>query len=348
MDVISFIASSLILHISCSVAVLQLDGCSILPPAGRNDPNRIEGRAAEPDSRPWIVLVWISCEGQEVHGTSASLRTCQGTLIRDDWVLTTAGCFPCGETASVIVDIGLHNSDIRIEVALQRPVERIGADAVYLHPDYDFSNYSYDLALVHLSRAVKNASSRAVSLIDCNGGRADVSVGNFGVSSGWGATQTSSSLDPKPLQDAFVCLWPSQVCNQVMGTNVSGIICAGSEPAQPSRMRSVHFDESLETCFAERGSPLMISQAVVKETDDGGNVRVVCEWRVYGVLLFGMNCDRLERIPGVYADVCSSRTWIENAIKKEEGAECCLIRVHARSVLLLHAIIISSLYNCSV
>ena len=333
---LSLAISLIILFQRGCVAVIALDACSVYPGVGGSsgDPSRIEGRAAEPDSRPWIVLAWISCEGQDIlarNGFPGTLRTCQGTLIREEWILTTASCFPCGEEASVIVDVGLHNSDIRTEVALQRPVERIGADAIFLNPGHDFLDYSYDsdLALVRLSRPVKNAS-RVVSLIDCNGERADASAGKFGVSSGWGATRSQSSLDPKPLQDAFVCLWPSRVCNQVMGTNTSGIICAGASEypentgdvnaGDSSRMRSVQFDENAETCYADRGSPLMLSQAVVREAgDNGDSVSVECEWRVYGVLLFGMSCAHLERMPGVYADVCAARTWIENTIEKEEG-----------------------------
>lgn len=312
---------------------VAIDACSVLPADGES--GRIEGREAEPDSRPWVVLVWVSCEGEEIlrrGGFPSALQTCQGSLIRENWVLTAASCFPCGDKASVIVDIGLHNSDIRTEVARQRRVERIGADVMFLHPGHDFSNYSHDsdLALVRLDRAVKEAN-RVVPLVECSGGNsAATKAGKFGVSSGWGATRESSSLDPKPMQDALLCLWPPQMCSQVTGTNSSSIFCAGareysdnrtssSGQASSDRLPRVQFDENAETCFVERGSALVLSQMVVRDTEEGGRVTVSCEWRMFGVLLFGMSCDHVEHMPGVFADVCASRTWIEETIDKEEG-----------------------------
>ena len=322
-DCITFVVkkmSSLVYFVAAfSVLVLQVctcldpEVCSTFPIDG--DPNRIEGRVAEADTRPWIVLVWISCEDE----SAAPLNTCEGTLIRKDWILTAASCFPCGSASSVVVDIGLYNSDVRTEIEQGRKVERTGVEKIFVPTEYVYPNRENDIALLHLTKAVKD-SSRVISIIDCSD--EDSREGRVGFSSGWGANPPKSSLDPKPLHDAHVCLWPEDMCQYSAGHDTHGLLCAGAkEYPLPSNTslnetflsRDAILDTETEPCFVERGSPLVLGEPRVLEGKG-----VICEWRLCGVLSFGMQC-LADDIPGFYTDVCNHRDWIEATIQIEEG-----------------------------
>ena len=315
------------------------EACSAFPIDG--DPRKIEGRVAERDTRPWIVLVWVSCkEGGSDLPVKDSLRTCEGALIRERWVLTAADCFPCGAASSVVIDVGLHNSNIRTEVANERKVERIGVDKIFFPAENEARTESHihSIALLRLSEAVTN-SSRVISLISCEG--RDVTgeslVGRIGFSSGWGATPSLSSLDPKPLHDAHVCLWPASICVQANGEDTNSF-CAGAQdyhllmPLSGNPGNSTQSDHVLvpavdveaESCFVEKGSPLVVGEPSSPETEEGDGP--VCEWKVLGVLVFGMQCSEDEeeaQAPGFYANVCKYHDWIENSIQRENGTYAC-------------------------
>ena len=128
-----------------------------------------------PRARPWMVLLWISEVEASGDASTRIPHTCEGALIRPDWVLTAASCFPCRNTeatassqknesasstagknahtidtdaVSVVADIGLYSSDFRKEIARYRSasagdkppvVERIGADAIIVPDGYSCS-----------------------------------------------------------------------------------------------------------------------------------------------------------------------------------------------------------------
>ena len=139
---------------------------------------------AIPDSRPWLVLVWISCEsGNHSHSL---VKTCEGALIRDNWVLTVARCFQdCHdglEFISATVDIGLHNNDVRREIVSGRNnTKRIPVEKIYLNNNnfvissvenemqkqlIQNMSVSNDLALLRLSVSVRD-QNRVISLPNC-------------------------------------------------------------------------------------------------------------------------------------------------------------------------------------
>ena len=164
-------------------------------------------------SRPWLILVWVSCEivasdtDSEIHPPTSLLRTCEGALIRREWVLTASSClWKCKSlnTTSITVDVGLHSNDIRHELSLGRNLaERISVERVFLRrsdsmqiaiPDISStfvikqgldvsSDYkssfadtselnSGDIALLRLSRSARD-NNGVLALSDCsinNGG----------------------------------------------------------------------------------------------------------------------------------------------------------------------------------
>ena len=333
----SFVVGALVLSFPCNTAVsLDPAVCATYPTDA--NPRRISGRAAAPDSRPWIVLVWVTCEGDEVD----SLRTCEGALIRRQWVLTAANCFLCGSAAAVVADVGLHNSDIRAEIRYNRSVERIGVDGIFIPPGFKYLSAKGDVALLHLSREVKNAT-RVIPLVDCSGGRVDNR--RVGVSSGWGKIPSKARLDPKPLQDAYIAVWPSDECAQMLGGDRDGMLCAGSmEHVVANVSQGEGFGDHSRSvddpCFVEWGSPLVLKEP--KVVDDASGAGLVCEWKLLGVLSFGLHCsmDEAEEVPGFYTSVCEYRSWIEDTIRKENGKTGCQ---SCGQDMILHAV---CLENC--
>ncbi len=326
----ALLAVFFLFHLRVCVHAHQ-EACSNFPADG--DPQKLQGRVTQPDTRPWIVLAWISCE--DSASDPAPLRTCEGALIRRDWVVTAASCFRCGSAASVVVDVGLYSSDIRAEILGDRKVERIGVDKVFLAPRYVYPQRKNDVAILHLSKSVNN-ESRTIALMDCGEGiGVNAELGTTGFSSGWGATPTQSTLEPKPLYDAHVCLWPAEVCERSAGQSTNGMLCAGAKEypeflapnatqmdlsgGLQGRRELVEEAETSAPCFVEAGSPLVVGFAKEEEgVSKGGELLVSCHWKLCGVLSFGMHCTNSD-IPGFYTNICNHRDWIEKTIRVENG-----------------------------
>ena len=295
--------------------------CPLFPVDG--NPEEVVGREATVDERPWVVLLWVTCS--DVNGKPMLPVICEGSIIAKDWVLTVASCFPCGNSASVVVDVGLHNSDIRTEMANSKPVERVGADGVFVHPLYDAFHHTSDLALVHLAREVNE--SRVIELVDCE--KKTVEVGREGVSSGWGAIPGYGLLEPRPMQDAFVVVWPSESCSVAMGSKADGMICAGAK--QFSWISSFVLEKLLDSalhssssvndqpCYVEQGSSLSVLQPRIHQTyGNNSSIRIICKWQLCGVLSFGLPCEQTA-FPGFYTDVCQFRKWIADTVRTQKG-----------------------------
>ena len=150
-------------------------------------PSEVGLTAAKPDSRPWMALIWVSCEklvSQVDNSTQLLIKTCEGALVRESWVLTASTCLQeCRDIrqVSATVDIGLHSSDIREEFAANRRNERISVQKIYSSEDVVAFEYSRDLTkeyfsvnssayndivLLLLSRRVRD-HSRIIPLVDC-------------------------------------------------------------------------------------------------------------------------------------------------------------------------------------
>ncbi len=155
--------------------------CGNFIPSANDDKNMFEAR---PDSRPWLVLVWVSCKSlffRSENSTQLLVKTCEGALVRDEWVLTVASCFQdCHggvELASATVDVGLHSSDIREEIAAGRTTaERIPVNKIYSSEKnsrieeligVQNRSFSSDLALLRLSTSAGD-QKRIISLPNCS------------------------------------------------------------------------------------------------------------------------------------------------------------------------------------
>lgn len=321
------------------------EACPIYPQITAN-PNIVHTRQSPVGQRPWVVLVWISC--QNIGST-----TCEGSLIDEDWVLTTAKCFQCPATdASIVVDVGLHYNDIRKEMSEGRGshVERIGAYKVHIHPRYnmtDSSSAGSDIALIHLIKKVN--SSFVVNMADCNQKKLTRTVGKNCLSAGWGddgsmtispsTAAAALELHPAPyhmkaMTDVYMGLWSAVACESATGLvqqQESTLICAGAKLYSNvtsrgllERIRVTKTSKAASPnpaaapCHVQLGAGLVISQPMVATSARDGQVEIKCEWQLCGVLAHGMHCDEPD-IPGRYTDVCAHEEWIHDTMRVADG-----------------------------
>ncbi|XP_062382990.1 transmembrane protease serine 12-like [Sardina pilchardus] len=118
-----------------TVLLCKLTGCLSI----------VGGRDAQRGAWPWMVYL-------EMHFTDNSSRKCGGSLISDQWVLTSCSCLKCRSKK-----VHLERSFAQVgELSLMEPSGRkVKLKRVVLHPDYrDDGSYNNDIALVQLQEAV--------------------------------------------------------------------------------------------------------------------------------------------------------------------------------------------------
>jgi secreted trypsin-like serine protease len=102
----------------------------------------VNGSSSDIQATPWLVSI-----GRHY---SHSGRLCGGSLIAPRWVLTAAHCFTnVTRNNPSALDVIIGRSNLQDS----QQGERITVQALYLHPDFDPSSLTADIALVELSQA---------------------------------------------------------------------------------------------------------------------------------------------------------------------------------------------------
>ncbi|CAF4586291.1 unnamed protein product [Rotaria socialis] len=86
----------------------------------------------------WIVLLaMITYEGYNSF--------CDGTLIHKDYVITVAHCIATNKASAITLIAGSHNVSSTSETVSR---QKCTAQAIYIHPQYDPTTYTNDMALL--------------------------------------------------------------------------------------------------------------------------------------------------------------------------------------------------------
>lgn len=252
------------------VAALLLLLAALVPSvaaAPKPDPRIISGEPADLGEYPFMAALLF----EPINGTDFQKQYCGGSLIDSRWVLTAAHCVEFLDSADQIaVAVNRTNLDSTEGV-------RVAVRDFYIHPDYDPSLLSPDVALIRLARPVNG-----VETIPPAGPADDVyeTPGTLLTVIGWGNTSTTGHASfPDALQELQVPVVSDADCDfAYMGFLTEETqLCAG--------------ERDVDSCQGDSGGPLFATTA-------SG------DWIQMGIVSWGFKCAK-QHFPGVYTEVNS-------------------------------------------
>ncbi|KAJ2442323.1 hypothetical protein IWW46_003087 [Coemansia sp. RSA 2440] len=187
-----------LLSLALSVATVYA-----LPPNVPTNERIIGGQAAAANTFPSVVSI-------EIHNAGSS-GLCGGTLINDHTVVTAGHCMYNYNTLKPeppsAVQIGFGSNNLTQQT-------HVKAQEIYLHPQFDPTNTSNDIALVIINPInVFNESVKPAVIY--NG---ELPQGLELVAVGWGLTSASGTSDdlPDQLQQTFIVVGERAECRKLI------------------------------------------------------------------------------------------------------------------------------------
>jgi len=227
----------------------------------------VGGVYAIANSWPWQV---------RLHADGA---LCGGTLIDTKHVLTAAHCLQTPIiTKNYLVYVGIHDMNQPIYAE-----QKIVAERVFMHEQYDAKTHQNDIAIIRLSKPV--TISEKINIICLPGPEARNTNETVWIT-GWGTTSFEGETSDI-LKQSSLHTMPTR-CGQIYGSyNNEKQMCAGA------------YGGGRDTCQGDSGGPLMY--------ESNG------QWFLNGVVSYGYQCAR-DGFPGVYARVSYYLPWIRSKI----------------------------------
>jgi len=231
---------------------------------------------------PWYITLYISCP------TSGNIKTCGGSLISTEWILTTALCVLCGSDDTnrmIVADVGSVDESPG-DVGMGRYI----VDKVVTHNRYKESRNN--IALLHLQHAVLHNPKHAVLKVNkCY----QISEAGRRNSVELMLQSTSNSGDKgNSLAAKMKMIRQSKCVDLFLSCSKPEVLTAASS----SEFCAMFVQNQNLTCHYDEGMPLGMQ--------DGR------EWMVVGFVT-----DKPEdcsACPTLFTRVCNYYEWIENVI----------------------------------
>ncbi|XP_040841780.1 proproteinase E-like, partial [Ochotona curzoniae] len=224
---------------------------------------------------PWqVALLYLNNDNGYLY------FICGGSLIKRNWVMTAAHCFPY--EGQYWVMLGAHNL-----TSLSGSEQIIPVKRIVKHPDYDddYASLGYDIALGRLEHCAELTDTVQLATLPPSGYK--LPHGTPCYLSGWGYTLTEGPASDvlleglMPVVDHEHCSDPEWWGDTVKHCHV----CAGGY--------------EVSGCFGDSGGPLNCP------AEDGS-------WEVHGIASFvsGYGCNA-EKKPTVFTRVSAYIAWIK-------------------------------------
>ncbi len=222
----------------------------------------VGGAEAAPHAIPWAVAL-------EVDG----LYFCNGTLISDEWVLTTAHCLD--HASSVAVTAGAHDLDAAEPTQVKVTV---ASHDFIAHGSFNPVTLANDVALVHLPAPLPLSAAIQPATLDDLG---IDSAGQTATVAGWGKTSDSNVGHSSVLSSVSVPVMSNATCHDVFSIVTAGNGCVDTTGGHGP-------------CNGDSGGPVVVNGIVV------------------GITSFTSSAGCQSGYPAGYSRVSHFRGWIQS------------------------------------
>jgi len=200
------------------------------------------GNETDVNEYPWQVSMWIDRS-----------HFCGGTLISDEWIATAAHCVDLQYRRHfdrITVSLGDHNVKTYDDTKnVFRKLKRIVRS-----PQYDNNFINGDMALLQLEKKVTFSDTIRPACLPDNS--STTYAYESGIISGWGYTEVTKILKPRPLtsdvlREAEIYILPQDLCIEFSPFPITDrMICTFKGPLGVE-----------STCQGDSGGPLVVNTA---------------------------------------------------------------------------------------
>ncbi|XP_077290897.1 transmembrane protease serine 9-like [Arctopsyche grandis] len=245
----------------------------------------IGGTATMPNEFPHQAQLFYNSEFNNVN----SSNLCGGTLISEQWVMTTAHCHLDKYTREYVKYVVLGNEDLdKYPEFIFNVIEKV------IHPEYQPVSVYNDIGLLKMDKKVKYSEKIRPACLHVGNPVNDQKA----VATGWGITDFETETKSDALLKVTLEKFTHEECKQSYpiakksrdGIRNTSQICYGSR------------SEVKDTCQGDSGGPLQIY-----------NNGVHCTYNVIGITSIGKKCGIIG-MPGVYTRVSYYIPWIESVV----------------------------------